>query len=57
MSSSKMPSFIAGILNTAYLIDVDIIIFFSIRQTVVRNGRQICNHGLSETENVFLKTS
>lgn len=31
------------------------IIFFSIKQTVVKNGRQFYNHCLSETENVFLK--
>lgn len=49
-----MHSFIAGILNIVCLVDVDII-FFSIRQTVVKNGRQIYNYCLSETANVFLK--
>lgn len=53
MSSSRMCSFIAGILNFVHLVDV-YIIFFSI--TVVKIVRQIYNHCLSETENVFLNS-
>lgn len=53
MSKAKIHAFIAGILSVIIIIDVEIQGSFSIRQTVVKSGRQSYSHCFIETQNVF----